>query len=179
MSELVISPEYKELMLKTHELNAGWGVGGKRHYNPIVDLIKSRGFKTVLDYGCGQGVIGKTLLAQKVLRPDQLQMYDPGMPGLGIEPRPADLVISTDVMEHIEPALLDNVLAHVQRLATRMAYLHIAVGPAVKILPDGRNAHLIIQPDSWWHAKLKEYWPHVVMMFGREGLINPTFLCEP
>jgi hypothetical protein len=32
----------------------------------------------------------------------------------------------------------------------------VHTGPAKKILPDGRNAHLIQQPPSWWLPKFME-----------------------
>jgi hypothetical protein len=31
------------------------------------------------------------------------------------------------------------------------------MGPAAKILSDGRNAHLIQEPSSWWLPKLTKY----------------------
>ena len=31
------------------------------------------------------------------------------------------------------------------------------MGPAGKVLSDGRNAHLIQQPSSWWLEKLVKY----------------------
>jgi hypothetical protein len=63
-------------------------------------------------------------------------------------------VVCTDVLEHIEPELIDNVLDHLKDLTRKVAFLAIATRPARKNLADGRNAHLIIQPSSWWLAKL-------------------------
>jgi hypothetical protein len=34
----------------------------------------------------------------------------------------------------------------------------IATPPAEKILPDGRNAHLIQEPITWWMPKLEARW---------------------
>ena len=31
------------------------------------------------------------------------------------------------------------------------------MGPAAKVLSDGRNAHLIQKPSSWWLKKLTDY----------------------
>jgi hypothetical protein len=81
--------------------------------------------------------------------------YDPGIPGKDHLPKPADLVVCTDVLEHIEPELLDGVLRHLYLLAGRGAYLVIATRLARELLPDGRNAHLIVQEPPWWLAKLK------------------------
>ena len=60
------------------------------------------------------------------------------------------------MLEHIEPELLDNVLDDLKRVTKRAALFTVHVKPAVKVLPDGRNAHLIQQPPSWWLPKFLE-----------------------
>jgi hypothetical protein len=57
------------------------------------------------------------------------------------------------VLEHIEPALLDNVLDDLQRVTAGVAVFTVHTGAAQRILPDGRNAHLIQQPPAWWLPK--------------------------
>ena len=37
---------------------------------------------------------------------------------------------------------------------TKSAWLIIACYPAKKILPDGRNAHLIVENPTWWLDKI-------------------------
>jgi hypothetical protein len=64
------------------------------------------------------------------------------------------MVASIDVLEHIEPDYLDNVLDHIQSLTEIVAFLTIHTGPAMKTLPDGRNAHLTQQDMDWWLPKL-------------------------
>jgi len=39
-----------------------------------------------------------------------------------------------------------------------MAFLVIATRPAAKKLADGRNAHLIVEPASWWLPRLTSHW---------------------
>jgi len=63
-------------------------------------------------------------------------------------------VTCIDVLEHIEPELLENVLDDLQRVVDKYGLFTIHTGPAQKILPDGRNAHLIQQPLAWWSEKL-------------------------
>jgi len=81
--------------------------------------------------------------------------YDPGMPEF--ENLPDDkfeVLISTDVLEHVEPEMIDNTLQAVNNLFTKSCYLLIASYPAKKYLPDGRNAHLIIESFEWWKDKI-------------------------
>ena len=67
-----------------------------------------------------------------------------------------DMVVCTDVLEHVEPAKLDAVLDHIWRLTGRVAYFVIDTRPANAILPDGRNAHLSLHDHWWWIDKLKK-----------------------
>ena len=57
-------------------------------------------------------------------------------------------------MEHIEPDLLDNVLDHLRALVKGVGFFTIHTEPAEKVLPDGRNAHLIQQPAAWWLPRI-------------------------
>ena len=79
-----------------------------------------------------------------------IREYDPAVPGKDAEPQPADLVICTDVLEHIEPDCLNDVLDHIRQVSLKYAFVNVSTRPAVKFLQDGRNAHLIIQPADWW-----------------------------
>jgi hypothetical protein len=69
-------------------------------------------------------------------------------------PDPADIVACTDVLEHIEPECLEDVLADLRRVTKKMGFFTIATRPAKKFLSDGRNAHLIQQDARWWLEKL-------------------------
>ena len=60
-----------------------------------------------------------------------------------------------DVLEHVEPELIDNVLDDLQRVTSKKGYFTISCRPASKILKDGRNAHILIQPKEWWKKKLE------------------------
>jgi hypothetical protein len=117
-----------------------------------VKLIESYGASSVLDYGCGQGTLRASVMAEsrKGLRFDE---YDPGIQVKATLPSFADLVVCTDVLEHIEPERLDAVLAHLKLLARKAVFVVVALIPSAKILADGRNAHLIIRPANWWKKR--------------------------
>jgi len=86
----------------------------------------------------------------------QYQPYDPAFPEYG-PPKAADLVCCIDVLEHTEPELLNNVLQELSTLVTRAGFFTIHQGPAGKTLSDGRNAHLIQKPTSWWLPRLSQF----------------------
>lgn len=108
----------------------------------------------MLDYGCGHNLsLRKTLKPQKEFR---YQAYDPGVPEYSDPPTPAELVVCIDVLEHIEPDCLDDVLDHLYDLTEHMLFATVHTGPAGKKLPDGRNAHLIQKPAEWWLPKFMD-----------------------
>jgi hypothetical protein len=79
--------------------------------------------------------------------------YDPAIPEWAAPAKPCGLVACIDVLEHIEPLLLDNVLDDLQRVTLGVGVFTVHTSAAVKVLPDGRNAHLIQEGASWWLPK--------------------------
>ena len=109
---------------------------------------------TLLDYGCGKGTILEHL--RKSYPDVNIDGYDPVIPAFANIPKKNyDCVFSNDVLEHIESEYIDNVLAHIDMLATKHVWLRIDTLPARKILPDGRNAHILLKSDVWWLDKIK------------------------
>lgn len=80
----------------------------------------------------------------------QYQAYDPGVPRFSSAPVPAEMVACIDVLEHIEPEYLNGVLDDLARLTESVLFASVHTGPAIKVLSDGRNAHLTQQPLNWW-----------------------------
>ena len=146
----VISDNYREQQQKLHE-NPNYGTASVQ-FAPIVSkLINQTQVDELLDYGAGKMRLFQNL---KVGHKLKLQAYDPAIPDLAGEPKPMQMVTCIDVLEHIEPEMLDNVLDHLKALTQEIGFFTVHTGPAVKVLPDGRNAHLIQEPASWWLPKL-------------------------
>ena len=81
--------------------------------------------------------------------------YDPAVKMFaGVPSRVYECVFSNDVLEHIEPNYVDQVLEHINSLASNYIWLRIDTIPARKSLPDGRNAHLILESPEWWTTKI-------------------------
>jgi hypothetical protein len=146
----LISSEYRELNAKLHQENPLYGIGGARHAKTVMQLCKAMETTSCLDYGSGKG-----LLARELSFP--IWEYDPCVPGKETSPRPADLVVCTDVLEHIEPDKLGWVLKDIARCTLRTAYFCIHTGPSTKTLADGRNSHVLQRPAHWWRKILKKF----------------------
>jgi len=150
----LISPGYRDLQRALHADPRGYGGKGDRWAPAVRDMVARLGATSVLDYGCGAGSLKRALrpLCDSAVRIDEYDVAIPGKDGL---PSFADLVVCTDVLEHIEPDRLSMVLTHLHLLARKAVFAVIALRPANKVLADGRNAHLIIESADWWIGVLQ------------------------
>jgi SAM-dependent methyltransferase len=151
-------------------------------YNPINSLgcwsIISRvfsGFKEALDVGCGMGYG----LAEA--RRKRLNVYGCDISNLtkqwkklGIDAycrvAPAhsmpyktgrfDLVVCSDVMEHIPEKMVDDTLKEIYRVGNMNYFFHICShleNSKDNLMDKGICVlHITIKPDEWWHDKLRE-----------------------
>lgn len=154
---LLISAEYRDQNKKLHNDNDHYGISSRKWGAEVARLAQLVHAESILDYGCGKGEL-KHALGLLTLSAVDYREYDPAIEGKDAAPEPADLVVCTDVMEHIEPECLDDVLDHLQSLTKNAIFLTVATRPAQKILDDGRNAHLIQQPYDWWLVKIMQRW---------------------
>jgi len=143
-----ISAQYRALQEELHASNEFYGTSGQLYAELVAAVSTQLQTKAILDYGCGKRTL-ETALGFDI------HNYDPGIRGLDATPLPDDIVVCTDVLEHIEPEHLDGVLDDLKLLTKRVVVLSIATVPAKKYMSDGRNAHLIVQPFEWWLPKLQ------------------------
>jgi 2-polyprenyl-3-methyl-5-hydroxy-6-metoxy-1,4-benzoquinol methylase len=149
----MITDEYKKQLqeLQRREKFSSWLI----KYPDVKKFIELYQPSSLLDYGCSQGGLIKQL---KIDFPNiDIDGFDPAVPAFEvIKKQLYDCVISNDVIEHIEPEFLDKTLKQMQELFKNQAWFIIACYPAKKLLPDGRNAHLIIESPIWWLDKIKD-----------------------
>lgn len=143
----LVSNAYRGTLQAMHAREK-WGADGAKHADAVRAMIEEVQPATILDYGCGRGELANALA------PIRVSGYDPGIPGREGMPKPCDLVVCTDVLEHVEEDMLDNVLGHLNALTGKALYLVIATRPANAVLPDGRNAHLLVKSPDWWLEKI-------------------------
>jgi len=129
---------------------------GKRAKIPthLKTFIKESSPSSILDFGCGKGNLVSTLGEQY---PDiDVYGYDPANPQFASETPCVDMVVSTDVLEHVEPEHIEDTIEMLS-LKAKFHYHLISCAPAKLILPDGRNAHLIQEGPAWWRQKFETY----------------------
>ncbi len=179
-SRLTPSPRYAELLnmyksvhtegiaaqnLTAEDTFSGTSLGP--HVKTIQRLIKDTGARTVLDYGAGKGVkyaatnlsIGGTRISsiKDYWGVDGITCYDPAYVPFATMPEGQfDVVVCTDVLEHIPEADLPWILEEQFRYARKAVFGNIAAYPAEKTLPNGENAHCTIQGADWWHETIRK-----------------------
>ena len=142
-----ISDAYKELNESLHKDSKGFGTSGYLHYGTIMEVFKDFGCQDILDYGCG-----KNTLANNV--PFKIKKYDPCIEKYSYEPAPSDLVVCTDVLEHVEEDKTIELLRHINSLTKKVAFVVINLEKSFKFLSDYRNAHINLHSRRWWTKRL-------------------------
>jgi len=148
---MLISESYRKQQTMMHEHLPGYGSASKGMAPVVTHLIDRYDIKEMLDYGCGKGMLAQSIKPNHAL---DIAQYDPAIEELSESPDPAEMVCCIDVLEHIEPEYLDGVLDDLKRLTLSYGFFSIHTEPAMKTLPDGRNAHLIQEKYDWWLPKL-------------------------
>ena len=133
------------------------GFGGKpKKLGKFHDFMEVWKPSSLLDYGCGKGHVLADL--RDKYKDTLCEGYDPAVKMFsGLPNKTYDCVFSNDVLEHIEPEYVSEVLQHISSLADKYIWLRIDTKPARKTLPDGRNAHITLESPDWWTDQIYTY----------------------
>lgn len=158
--EYRFTPEYAALQRDLHA-QGDYGVTGQYFmpsiFHAISQIAKKYGSVSVLDYGAAKGGTLAGVQEHFWLPPCvETACYDPFIPAFAAEPSPADLVICTDVMEHVEPECTLAVLDHIASLTKKIVFFSISLQQANKVLADGRNAHINLRKVQFWLNEIKK-----------------------
>jgi uncharacterized Rossmann fold enzyme len=154
--------EYVEQNEQLHKENASYGTSGHHHASRVFmassQICRKSGQCVVLDYGCGKETLRSAIeLSFPEVSGITYRGYDPSIPGKDGTPEPAELVVCTDVMEHVEPECVEAVIRHLHDLTKQVCIVDVYLQPAIKTLPDGRNAHICLRDKDWWKSYFSKY----------------------
>ena len=159
----MITQDYQDQLVQVHEgrrPDKKWGTTGGRNFGEYICkfLEHRRGMiASVLDFGAGQRSLEQYVSAHAVDVNVKWANYDPGIPGIDTLPEGNfDLIISSDVMEHVEPEMVDEVIRWQKQHANKALFHYIACEECGLTLPDGRNAHLTVREPQWWFDAYKD-----------------------
>ena len=153
----------KELITQykiVHRLGINTGDGGRKWAGTVLYLANTYKIKKILDYGSGKSSLATELMKIKS-RDRKLDVleYDVCIKDKSCIPKhPFEMVVCTDVLEHVELNKLGDVMDFLSFLTGRVGFFVIATRISNKNLPDGTNQHKIVKGAEWWKAKMKEYW---------------------
>ena len=156
-----------EQYIKVYKEQPTYGSTGTGKYSHIIKFAKENKIKSIFDFGCG---LNYSLLKKiKQENPEFiLRGYDPAIldwqetsvisnkiPDGYI----ADMIISTDCMEHIPEQELGKCWSIFNNINPNLMFITICTRPAGQILPDGTNAHKTVKPLEWWTSTLSTALP--------------------
>jgi sulfatase maturation enzyme AslB (radical SAM superfamily) len=142
---------YLEQAKLYHQDDKIWQGTSLINYIPKINqIIKNKGIKSILDYGCGKARHHpKEWIATK---------YDPAIQEYQNKPQDKfDLVISTDVLEHIPVDNLKQAINEIFGYSNKWVFVSVCCRKAEAILPNGYNAHATIESAKWWKELFKPY----------------------
>lgn len=164
-------PDYEDTLEQYKKLHrSAYGASGFLFFGYIATTVVQLNPRRILDYGCG-----RSNLAAHFWKDGKREIlyYDPAIPDFGTLPEGQfDLVLCTDVMEHILMRDVDRVFNEIKSKSNNVIFT-ISLKPAKARLPDGRNAHVtLLSADEWmrWIGDCFGYvermatdWDHILL----------------
>ncbi|QUS58453.1 glycosyltransferase family 29 protein (plasmid) [Pseudovibrio brasiliensis] len=156
-----VSVTNKDFYTQLHKSNPGYGTSSSYLMDVILPLAADLQPARILDYGCGKSSLVEELAAHLSCASHR---YDPCIPEYSTPPEGAfDLVLNTDVLEHVPETELDAVLADIRTKSENVIF-HIPTLYATALLADGSNAHCTVHSSAWWQEKLSQHFPYVEVL---------------
>ena len=138
----------------------------------LMSLVKENDCKTLLDYGCGKAIpydkdrckeVDLRHPIQKLCNLKSFDLYDPAYEKYSkLSKKKYDIVVCTDVLEHIAEQDIDYVLTEILSRSKKIVFLNISCQPALKHFKEGKfkgkNVHISVFDPSWWGHKIGNIW---------------------
>lgn len=162
--------EYKEFHkngikdIKPHKTFTGYSLA--KWVDEIKLIIKRNNISSVIDFGCGKAYLYKQQINVRTKEKkiyydnigaywkiDDIVLYDPGVEEYSNYPnQKKDMVICTDVLEHISPQDTENFIRDIFLLANKLVFfvIHTKPAPSKKTLSNGENIHTNLKTFDEW-----------------------------
>lgn len=147
-------PGYHDTLDQYRQIHCGaYGTTAYLYFDKIAKEAISLKPSSILDYGCGRGDLVAHFWKDGERR---IAKFDPAIPQFKEMPEGEfDLVLCTDVMEHILIGDVDRVFREIRKKSHNVIFT-ISLRPARARLPDGRNAHVTLLSASEWMCWIKD-----------------------
>ena len=138
----------------------------------LMKIVKDNDCKTLLDYGCGKAIpydkercreVDLRNPIQELCSLESFDLYDPAYEKYAKLPdKKYDIVVCTDVLEHVAEQDLDYVLTQILSRSNKVVFLNICCKPALKHFKEGKfkgkNVHISLFEPDWWGRKIGNIW---------------------
>lgn len=138
-----------------YELKPTYGASSKKLFDKILTIVNEYKPKSMLDYGCGKSPLAVMLFDATHI---PCYKYDPVFEEYCIIPiNKVDLVICTDVLQHIPESELDENLKEISNLGN-LCYYKIKCTDHPTRFPNGEPTNCTIYNKYWWKGELLKYY---------------------
>lgn len=124
--------------------------------------------ETVIDFGCGTGRATKKFVDMgfSAVGVDFVNAVQGDVPFIhaclwAMPDMSADWGFCADVMEHIPPEKVSDVLHQIRRRTTKGCFFQISLTKDSFGDRIGERLHLTVQPADWWSEQLNKHWGRV------------------
>ncbi len=134
-----------------------------KHIFSLREIIIKKSISSLIDFGCGKAIFYKNKLPYKIKgktgeftiqefwNVKDIVLYDPGVKEFELYPKQKkDLVICTDVLEHIPMIDTENFLNDIYLLANKAVFFAVSVRESKKKLKSGQSVHINIRKEDEW-----------------------------
>ncbi len=157
---MTISKEYQAELLDLHERYEWGSTGGQYAGDLIVKILtKHPDLITILDYGCGEGAL-QQYVENHGITDREWTLYDPGIAEYKVKPKGTfDLVVTTDVLEHVEPIQQDAVITELCNYADKILFNEIACYATAHKFSSGpyrgQDLHINLKVPCLWKREIE------------------------
>jgi len=147
--------DYRDLKLyeQIHKQRS-YGDTGSVYTDSVKSFIDTTGTTSALDFGSGTGALRTSLRNKYNIDIDE---FDPCYDGKRTIPNiQYDLIITTDVLEHLYEDEIENLFEEMLSLQPKFMYHAISTRKAHIHLPDGSNCHKTVKNNQWWKSRIQE-----------------------
>lgn len=150
----LITPEYQELFFNYNHSNYTQQFG-HRHYKRVLNFAKYLKATSILDYGCGEGLLKREFHIHNTLRDYVYNEFDPCIHEKNKKrPDKADLVTLIHVLEYVEPEKLNKVAWEAYNRCLKGLYIVVGTKDDGNYLAPETRAMRTEQNAVWWINKL-------------------------
>lgn len=127
-------------------------------YDMLKKIINDLNISSVLDYGCGKSKLLDLIKKNKKIK---IYRYDPAIKKYSkLTKNKTDLVICTDVLQHVPLYDLDRVLKEIKSKGIYILFYIKCTNHKTK-LPNKTYANCTVYDKKWWLEKLSNYYDDI------------------